>query len=98
VAYRLPLGGCVGYARIPRAGIARLVLPDITGGDANYKALYTTTPAWKDVVLVPKGGRVDLLVPVMDYSGMIMFHCHILEHEDIGMMGMGEIMEPDMPM
>lgn len=23
----------------------------------------------------------------MDYEGMAMFHCHILEHEEIGMMG-----------
>ena len=33
-----------------------------------------------------------MLVPVMDYAGMAMFHCHILEHEDIGMMGMWHIM------
>ena len=63
----------------------------ITGGDADYAALYTKTPAWKDVVIVPKGGTVKLLVPVMDYPGMAMFHCHILEHEDIGMMGMWDI-------
>ena len=34
----------------------------------------------------------------MDYTGMTMFHCHILEHEDIGMMGMWHIMDPMMPM
>ncbi len=50
-------------------------------------------PAWKDVVLVPKGGSVTMLVPIMDYTGMTMFHCHILEHEDIGMMGMWHIMD-----
>jgi FtsP/CotA-like multicopper oxidase with cupredoxin domain len=33
-------------------------------------------------------GKVRLLVPVMDWEGMAMFHCHILEHEDIGMMAM----------
>ena len=27
----------------------------------------------------------------MDYGGMAMFHCHIVEHEDIGMMGMWHI-------
>ena len=59
----------------------------ITGGDAAYAALYTKSPAWKDVVIVPKGGTVKLLVKVADYEGMCMFHCHILEHEDIGMMG-----------
>jgi FtsP/CotA-like multicopper oxidase with cupredoxin domain len=70
----------------------------ITGGDAAYRTLYTTTPALKDVVIVPKGGRVKLLVPVMDWSGMTMYHCHILEHEDIGMMGMWDIMGDDMGM
>ncbi|MBI5442882.1 MAG: multicopper oxidase family protein [Deltaproteobacteria bacterium] len=64
----------------------------VTGGDAGYASLYTSTPAWKDTVLVPRMGSVKLLVPVMDFSGMAMFHCHILEHEDIGMMGMWHLM------
>ena len=64
----------------------------ISGGDAGYNSLYTTAPAWKDTVLVPKWGSVTMLVPVMDYTGMAMFHCHILEHEDIGMMGVWHIM------
>ncbi len=59
----------------------------ISGGDAGYASLYTQIPAWKDVVLVPKWGSARILVPVMDYDGMAMFHCHIVEHEDIGMMG-----------
>jgi FtsP/CotA-like multicopper oxidase with cupredoxin domain len=29
---------------------------------------------------------------------MAMFHCHILEHEDIGMMGMWHLMGEGMPM
>lgn len=63
----------------------------ITGADPSYPK-YSTIPAWKDTVLIPKSGRAELLVPVMDYDGMTMFHCHILEHEDIGMMGMWHIM------
>jgi FtsP/CotA-like multicopper oxidase with cupredoxin domain len=65
----------------------------ITGGDSGYTNLYTTTPSWKDVTIVPKGGRAELLMPVMDYAGMAMLHCHIIEHEDIGMMGVWHIME-----
>jgi len=65
----------------------------ISGGDSGYASTYTTTPSWKDVVIVPKGGSVTLLVPLADYAGMTMFHCHILEHEDIGMMGMWNIMD-----
>ena len=64
----------------------------VSGGDGGYASLYTSVPAWKDTVLVPKMGSVTLLVPVMDFTGMAMFHCHILEHEDIGMMGMWHLM------
>jgi len=70
----------------------------ITGGDAGYASLYTKAPAWKDVVIIPKWGSVKMLVPVMDYPGMAMFHCHIVEHEDIGMMGVWDIMDREMPM
>jgi len=65
----------------------------VTGGYAGYASLYTKIPAWKDVVNIPKGGRATILVPVMDCAGMTMFHCHIVEHEDIGMMGMWHIMD-----
>jgi FtsP/CotA-like multicopper oxidase with cupredoxin domain len=70
----------------------------ITGGDAGYASFLTTKPVWKDVVIVPKFGSVRMLVPVMDYDGMAMFHCHIIEHEDIGMMGMWHMMSGGMGM
>jgi FtsP/CotA-like multicopper oxidase with cupredoxin domain len=63
----------------------------ISGGDSAYRSLYTTTPAWKDTVIVPAMGSVKLLVPVKDYGGTTVFHCHILEHEDMGMMGLWNI-------
>lgn len=63
----------------------------ISGGDTAYKTLLTTSPAWKDTVVVPAMGSVKLLVPVKDYAGTTMFHCHILEHEDMGMMGVWNI-------
>lgn len=65
----------------------------ISGGDSSYASLYTTIPALKDVVIIPKMRSATLLVPVMDYDGMTMFHCHIVEHEDIGMMGVWDIMK-----
>jgi FtsP/CotA-like multicopper oxidase with cupredoxin domain len=45
-------------------------------------------PEWLDTVNVPTRGSVDL---VMDFSdpiirGMSLFHCHLLQHEDKGMM------------
>jgi FtsP/CotA-like multicopper oxidase with cupredoxin domain len=63
----------------------------VSGGDAGYAALYTQAPAWKDTVIVPRGGSVTQLVKVSDWRGMAMFHCHIVEHEDIGMLGVWQI-------
>jgi FtsP/CotA-like multicopper oxidase with cupredoxin domain len=42
-------------------------------------------PVWKDTVLVPTGGTVDLLVE-MSNPGPWMAHCHIAEHLQAGMM------------
>jgi FtsP/CotA-like multicopper oxidase with cupredoxin domain len=41
---------------------------------------------WKDTVLLMPGERVKLLVSFGDYPGLFLYHCHNLEHEDMGMM------------
>ena len=41
---------------------------------------------WKDVVLVMPGERVQVLIRFNDYPGLFVYHCHNLEHEDMGMM------------
>ena len=47
--------------------------------------------SWKDTVNVPKHGTVRFIVRFDDYPGKWMFHCHILDHEDHGMMGVFEV-------
>jgi bilirubin oxidase len=47
--------------------------------------------SWKDVVNVPKHETVRFIVRFDDYPGKWMFHCHILDHEDHGMMGVLEV-------
>ena len=42
--------------------------------------------AWKDTVNVARGESVRFRVR-QDLPGLRMYHCHILEHEDQGMMG-----------
>jgi FtsP/CotA-like multicopper oxidase with cupredoxin domain len=42
--------------------------------------------AWRDTVNVEPGETVHI-VTVQKMAGDRMFHCHILEHEDLGMMG-----------
>ncbi len=48
-------------------------------------------PSWKDVVNVPKHESARFVVRYDDFPGKWMFHCHILDHEDHGMMGVLEI-------
>lgn len=43
-------------------------------------------PTWKDTVNVARGGTVRFLVR-QDMPGLRVYHCHILEHEERGMMG-----------
>ena len=45
-------------------------------------------PVWVDTVNVPYGGSVDLVMDFTDpiIRGMSLFHCHLLKHEDKGMM------------
>jgi bilirubin oxidase len=47
--------------------------------------------SWKDSVNVPKHGKVRLAVRFENHPGKWMFHCHILDHEDMGMMGILEL-------
>jgi FtsP/CotA-like multicopper oxidase with cupredoxin domain len=49
------------------------------------------TRRWKDTVNVPKHGTVRFVVRYDDYPGKWMFHCHILDHEDHGMMGVLQV-------
>jgi FtsP/CotA-like multicopper oxidase with cupredoxin domain len=41
---------------------------------------------WKDVVLVMPGERVKIAKPFDNFTGLFTYHCHNLEHEDMGMM------------
>jgi FtsP/CotA-like multicopper oxidase with cupredoxin domain len=43
---------------------------------------------WTDTLNVPVDGTVRFAVAFDDRPGMWMFHCHILDHADAGMMGM----------
>ena len=51
-------------------------------------------PSWKDAVNVRKHETVRIIVRYDDYAGPWMFHCHILDHEDNGMMGVLGVRSP----
>lgn len=41
---------------------------------------------WKDTFLLLPGMKVKLLLSFEDFPGLFLYHCHNLEHEDMGMM------------
>ncbi|NPC86596.1 multicopper oxidase domain-containing protein, partial [Pyxidicoccus fallax] len=43
-------------------------------------------PAWRDVINLRAGETVRIAVPFREHTGDVMLHCHIVEHEDRGMM------------
>lgn len=45
---------------------------------------------WKDTIYVRAGETVRIIVK-FKYKGIFMYHCHILEHEEAGMMGQLEV-------
>ncbi len=47
----------------------------------------------KDTVLVWPGEKVKIAMAFGPETGMYMYHCHILEHEDMGMMRNVMVME-----
>lgn len=48
-------------------------------------------PGWKDTDNVPGGQQVTIVIPFVGHTGRSVCHCHILDHEDIGMMGVIEV-------
>lgn len=42
---------------------------------------------FQDTVIIPQHGSVTILIDFEDYTGKFVYHCHILNHEDHGMMG-----------
>jgi FtsP/CotA-like multicopper oxidase with cupredoxin domain len=45
----------------------------------------------QDTVVIPVGGTVRVRLRFSDFVGAFVFHCHILAHEDAGMMGIVDV-------
>jgi FtsP/CotA-like multicopper oxidase with cupredoxin domain len=48
-------------------------------------------PAWLDGIVVPARGRARIRIQFTDFVGATVQHCHILDHEDLGMMSTVQI-------
>jgi FtsP/CotA-like multicopper oxidase with cupredoxin domain len=45
---------------------------------------------YRDVVDIPGGGEVTVRIPFEDFTGRTVYHCHINDYEDGGMMAVVE--------
>jgi FtsP/CotA-like multicopper oxidase with cupredoxin domain len=52
-----------------------------------FQVLGAAVPEWKDTVNVPPHSDLELAVHFDERPGMWMYHCHILDHAEVGMMG-----------
>ncbi len=43
--------------------------------------------AWRDTIDVPANATIKIRLKLEEHPGRWMFHCHILEHAELGMMG-----------
>ena len=62
--------------------VIRIEVPDEQGRLHNV----LPAPRWMDTMAIPRGGRVVFRSRFDDYTGMWVNHCHVLMHEDHGMM------------
>lgn len=56
-----------------------------------------TEPVWLDTVDVPPHGSIKARQRFVDFTGKFVLHCHVLPHEDIGMMQMVEVVPRGTP-
>jgi FtsP/CotA-like multicopper oxidase with cupredoxin domain len=52
-----------------------------------FRVIGERVPEWKDTVNVPVNSSVRIAIQFDERPGMWMYHCHILDHADAGMMG-----------
>jgi FtsP/CotA-like multicopper oxidase with cupredoxin domain len=65
--------------------VARSVLPT-WNAEAESVREGLIDEGWRDTVLVMPGERVKLRMRFDRHAGLFLYHCHNLEHEDMGMM------------
>jgi FtsP/CotA-like multicopper oxidase with cupredoxin domain len=49
---------------------------------------------WRDTVVVPRNGSVTFRSRFLDFTGRFVHHCHMMNHEELGMMQVVEVHAP----
>jgi spore coat protein A len=80
----------VGALPIPHVFHTHLVQFQIL--DRNGVAPAPVEAGWKDSVTIPPGEQVRLIMRFTGFPGRFLYHCHLLGHADLGMMGTMQVM------
>jgi FtsP/CotA-like multicopper oxidase with cupredoxin domain len=51
-------------------------------------------PEWRDTVVVPRNASVTFRSRFLDFTGRFVHHCHMMNHEELGMMQVVEVYAP----
>jgi len=52
------------------------------------------TLEWHDTVIVPRNGSITFRSRFLDFTGRFVLHCHMMNHEELGMMQVVEVHAP----
>jgi FtsP/CotA-like multicopper oxidase with cupredoxin domain len=52
-------------------------------------------PIWLDTAILPRNGSITFRSRFVDFTGKFMLHCHMMNHEDLGMMQVVEVYAAD---
>lgn len=69
--------------------------PGYTGNDGGDPQYLGTQGMWKDTLFVKQGYIITVRTRYQRYIGEYVLHCHILDHEDQGMMQNVRVLVPD---
>jgi FtsP/CotA-like multicopper oxidase with cupredoxin domain len=50
-------------------------------------------PVWLDTVVLPRNGSLTFRSRFLDFTGRFVLHCHMMNHEELGMMQVVEVYE-----
>ncbi len=88
--WELVNGGGGGMMQMPHPvhvhGLQFRIIERTTGAGWSSMKDGFVDGGWKDTVLLMPGMRAKILLRFEDYTGLFLYHCHNLEHEDMGMM------------
>ena len=77
--------------------VTSLVEPGSPGAPVDVTAREIGSPVWRDTLGMKQGFTYELLTRYDDFAGSFVNHCHILDHEDNGMMELVTITGPGTP-